>query len=149
LVRPHLEYAVQFWSPDLRKDILRLEKIQARATKLIPNIRNLSYEKRLDYLEIQSLEIRRLRFQLIQVYKMIHGIDNIDFNKFFSLNRNVTRNNGYKLEAKRFHSSASERFFSNSVINHWNTLTSSVVCSISLSSFKANLDKELPRYFER
>ena len=147
LVRPHLEYAVQFWSPDLRKDIKRLEKVQARATKLIPNIRNFSYEHRLDYLGMQSLEVRRLRFQLIQVYKIIHIIDKIDFDKFFTLSRNITRNNGYKLEAKRYHSSANERFFSNFVVNPWNSLSSKVVCSSSLASFKHNLDQELPRYF--
>ena len=47
LVRPHLEYAVQFWSPSLRKDIERLEAVQARATKLIPSIRHLGYVRRL------------------------------------------------------------------------------------------------------
>ena len=69
LVRPHLEYAVQFWSPSLRRDIDRLESIQARATKLISEIRNVSYERRLDKLNLFSLEVRRLRGQLIETFK--------------------------------------------------------------------------------
>jgi hypothetical protein len=149
LVRPLLEYAVQFWSPDLKKDIQRLEKIQARATKLIPNLRNLSYEQRLDALDMYSLEMRRLRGQLIQVFKIIHRIDNIEFEKFFTFCDNKTRNNGFKLKAKRYYTSANERFFSNSVINSWNDLPPEVVFSNSVETFKSSLDKILPRYKNR
>ena len=42
-VLPHLEHAVQFWSPNLRRDIDKIEKIQRRTTKMIPEIRNHSY----------------------------------------------------------------------------------------------------------
>jgi hypothetical protein len=148
LVRPHLEYAVQFWSPDLKKDIRRLENVQARATKLIPRIKNLSYQDRLDSIGLQSLEIRRLRFQLIQVYRMLNRKDNIDFNIFFNINNNNTRTNGFKLEAKRFYTSASERFFAHSVVIPWNNLPSEIVRSSSLSSFKSKLDNILPNYIE-
>ena len=68
LVRPHLEYAVQFWSPSLQKDINRLEAVQARATKLIPSIRQLGYQRRLNSLNLYSLETRRLRGQLIETF---------------------------------------------------------------------------------
>ena len=47
IVRPHLEYCIQAWRPYLRKDIDMLEKIQSRATKLIPRLRDLRYEERL------------------------------------------------------------------------------------------------------
>ena len=102
LVRPHLEYAVQFWSPSLRKDIERLEAVQARATKLIPSIRHLGYVGRLERLNLYSLEKRRLRGQLIETFKMLKGINNIDYRHLFTFSNNRTRSNGWKLELKRF-----------------------------------------------
>ena len=47
IVRPHLEYCIQAWNPHLRKDVDMLEKIQRRATKLIPGLRDLTYEERM------------------------------------------------------------------------------------------------------
>ncbi len=47
LVKPHLEYAVQFWSPHHAKNIAKLEPVQRRGTQMIPSLRNKSYEERL------------------------------------------------------------------------------------------------------
>ena len=68
LVRPHLEYCIQFWSPYYRKYINKLERIQRRITKMIPRLRNKSYEERLKELNLLSLSKCRLRGNLIEVF---------------------------------------------------------------------------------
>ncbi len=54
-VRPHLEYAVQFWTPHHRKDITKLEVVQRRAMKIITSVRNKPYEERLAQLNLSPL----------------------------------------------------------------------------------------------
>ena len=67
LVRPHLEYGNVIWSPRWRKDKLEIEKVQRRATKLIPTLKDLPYEERLRCLRLPSLNYRRRRGDMIQV----------------------------------------------------------------------------------
>ena len=61
IVRKHLEYCIQAWRPYRKKDIDRLERIQRRATKMIPELRYLSYESHLLQCGLTTLETRRLR----------------------------------------------------------------------------------------
>ena len=144
LVRPHLEYCVQFWSPYYRKDIDKLERVQRRATKLIPRLRNMPYEERLKELNLFSLEKRRLRGDLIEVFKMFQGFDNVNINDYLVVDRESnTRNNGFKIIGKSFRSEESKHFFFNRIVNVWNSLPAHVVSCNTIESFKNRLDKYL------
>ena len=90
LVRPHLEHAMQFWSPNLRRDIDKIEKIQRRATKMIPEIRNHSYHQQIYYLDLISLVQRRLRGQLIEVFEYLNEFTTASLGDVFWWNLVVT-----------------------------------------------------------
>jgi len=81
-VRPHLEYCVHVWSPYLKKDIECLEKVQRRATKLVNVLKNKSYPERLTLLHTTSLAKRRTRGDLIQVFRILNGIDSVEKEHF-------------------------------------------------------------------
>ena len=126
------------------QDIDRLEQIQRRATKMIPALKHLSYKDRLAALGtgMFSLKRRRLRGDMIEVFKIINGLDRLDFDKFFIKDsRNITRGHSLKLCKKSVRTQLRQHSFSNRIVNFWNLLTEEVVSSDSLDIFKTRLDK--------
>ena len=70
LVRPHLEYCVSAWSPHYVKDRERLERVQHRFTRMVPGLKALEYEERLERLKLLTLEERRNRSDLVELFKI-------------------------------------------------------------------------------
>ena len=102
LVRPKLEYCVQVWRPYLLKDIDKIERVQHRATKIIEECRGLCYEERLRVTGLMTLEDRRIRGDMIEVFKILKGVNKNDSGSWFQLvNNNRTRGHSLKIAKKR------------------------------------------------
>ena len=127
----------------MRKDIDLVERVQHRATKLIPNLRKLSYERRIKQCNLMTLEDRRRRGDLIQTFRIIKGIDQIPAETLFTFaantNRPATRGHNYKLLKSHLKLDLRKYFFSQRVIDDWNHLPADAVNSTSLLSFKIKI----------
>ncbi len=65
MIRPKLEYDEMVWSPYKKKHVKKLERIQRIATKMVPELKDLTYEERLEEMKLSALEERRERGDLI------------------------------------------------------------------------------------
>ena len=146
-VRPHLEYCSQAWSPWTQGDKEVLEAVQKRAVGMVTNLKGRSYEERLAEMGMVTLEERRRRGDLVQMYKVFTGKDNVDYTRWFELAHcrsgaastrstsgtlNVTRNQGK--------GGIRKNFWSVRVCDSWNSLPDPVKQQPSTNCFKNALD---------
>lgn len=145
-VRPHLEFSVQAWCPWTSQDIDKLERVQKRAVGMISGLKGKDYETKLQELNLQSLAMRRTRFDMVQTFKILNNIDHVNPDTWFNTFGNtdiVTRNRAYPLNLlnRRAKGDVRKNFFSVRVINTWNSLPNDIKNAKSVNVFKIMYDK--------
>jgi len=86
-VRPMLEFSSTVWNPMTKQNICKVESVQKRFTQRLVGFSKISYNRRLEVLNIESLEERRLRYALTMCYKILRGFVNLDRSMFFCVSR--------------------------------------------------------------
>ena len=141
LVRSRLEYGQTIWAPHHLKDIRKLEAVQRRATKRVVGLKLLTYSERLRKLQLPTLSYRRSRGDMIEMYKISHGIYEESTTINMSYSHTGLRGHEYKLFYDRPETNLRKFSFRCRVVNPWNNLPQHVVGAPSLSSFKRRLDR--------
>ena len=146
-VLPHLSYAVQAWAPYNKADKELLEKVQRRAVMMVTNLRG-TYEERLVAMKMRTLEERRTRGDLIEVYKILTGKSNVDLKTWFTLT-SPTEDSVRTRTADGFlnlvkppipKTDLRNHFFSNRVVSQWNQLPNNIKMAKSITEFKITFD---------
>jgi hypothetical protein len=138
-VRPHLEFCVPAWSPWLVSDIRTLEDVQMAAVKMVSGLKAKDYHERLSELELTTLEERRREMDMVQTFKIVNGIDQVNSKIWFTKAVNVgTRGtSGLDNMAKgRNEHEFRRNFFSQRVVDSWNCLPDHVKAARNVESFK-------------
>jgi len=138
LIRPTLDYCIPVWRPHSKKDILTLEKVQKRFTKIIDGCKGKSYNLRLEKLGISSLEERHERADMIQVFKILNDDKKIYPENFLKLSDRLGRKNSLKLFKRRSNLDISKYSFTSRVVECWNSLPDAAVLSADVNAFKVN-----------
>ena len=151
LVRPHLEYASCVWSPHLKRDKDAIERVQRRATKLVPELKDLPYPSRLQQLGLPTLMHRRRRADMLETYRIMNNQHHIDIHchcsvcptkQMLELSKNThTRGHKYKLRTY-LATGARKSFFATRITEDWNKLKEATVAAENINTFKSRLEKD-------
>ena len=151
LVRPQVEYCSAVWNPHLKKDVDVLEKLQRRAARWICCRWNKqtykwskTYSEVINHLGWKTLEDRRNIQICCQTYRIIHHLDCIPFDCYFSfVKHTATRSHALSLFCKPSRINAFRYSFSINAPFLWNTLPHDVMLSNSITSFRLRLNNHL------
>ena len=144
IIHPKLEYAAVVWSPHKKKDIKKLERIQRTATKMVPELRDLSYEERLEEIGLPTLQERRERGDLITMFKLVNNMEKMDREDLVvkvEAQERRTRGHMKKLRKSQCLGDVKKYSFPHRTVEIWNNLKEEVVEAKSVHMFKEKLDK--------
>ena len=106
-------------------------------------MQGVSYDDRLKQLGLMKLEVRRMRIDLLDTFKIVNGKYDINPELFFQLDESGRRGHDQKLFKKRFRLENRKYVFSNRVIDNWNMLPASCVNCSTINTFKKQVSSEL------
>ena len=127
------------WSPYYKKDVDLIEDVQRKFTKLLPGMFDVSYNERLIKLDLLTLEERRIHADLILLYKIIHKLVDIPFDKYFTYSPSTTRGHPYKLFVPFSRVNCHKYHFFNRIVNIWNCVPEDIVILTKLGEFKSKI----------
>jgi hypothetical protein len=127
------------WSPHTTGLVEALEKVQKRATSIIPACRKMKYEERLKYLKLPTLVYRRHKGDMIEVCKILRGI--YDKDTSLELESKGTRGHSMKLKTHKCEHDVRKHFFCVRIVSVWNSFTEDIVTADNVNAFEDRLDK--------
>ena len=146
---------VQSWSPWLAKDIEKLESVQRRAVRCIRGLTG-TYEEKLKEIGLTTLKERRERGDMIQTFKIVNGIDDVDCKQWFTflseerprptrstlqIGDDGSVSSKLTLKAERCRLEVRRNFYSNRVVEPWNQLPENLKCASTVNNFKSGYDE--------
>ena len=150
LIRPLLEYATAIWSPHYRSDIKEIESVQEYVTRRIQGLSKFNYSTRLSTLRLSTLENRRSYFDLVECHKLLHGVVRCHCREQLQLSRTNndynTRGHQYKLIPITSKLDVRCHFFTERVVNSWNSLPPEIAHILDHARFKWELRNHLQAY---
>ena len=148
-VRPHLEFAVQAWSPWTKADKELIESVQQRAVRMVSGLKGKTYEDRLREIGLTTLEARRIRGDMIQVWKILHEQDDVKLSTWFIMASDqqgqTTRHTSNLLNIAKPKAKLEVRanFFSVRCVQCWNNLPIKLRSATSVNEFKIAYDNHI------
>ena len=140
-IRPGLEYCTPVWSPHLISDIDTIEKVQKHFTKRLPGLWNRNYAERLQILNLESLEVRRIKNDLIFLFQIVKNLVDMDSSELFTYNTSATRGHSQKINVQRSRLNCRKYWFINRTVPIWNSLPQIFVDARTSNAFKSLLNE--------
>ncbi len=144
-VRPHLEFAVPVWSPWSEGDKECLEKVQKRAIKMVSGLKSNNYEERLK-MGLTTLEERRHQQDMLQTNRILHGVDKVRRETWFSMASGAERetrqaSDPWNIRPQAARLEIRKNFFSQRVISPWNQLPLEIKGAKTASMYRKHRER--------